>query len=251
MEDEHRHHQRRRHGDEEVTTVAQPGAADRHRGNEDQRPHEIPLLLDGQRPEMAQQRRVGRGEIRCPAQDLAPVADVENRPRQVPLQCRLLFWRAEQRSPDRHRDEHREHGRQQSPSPAQPELFETDPLLLLALVEQERGDQVAGDDEEHLDSEETARHPPEAAVIEHHCHDADRAEPVEARLVTHPPRPGGRDVDDVVGPDPPLVELSEAPQRWRISRLDRRCHAVRVQFNTASPSPHSAAATMYGVGIPA
>ena len=40
------------------------------------------------------------------------------------------------------------------------------PPVRLFLLEQQRGDQVAGDDEEHLDAEEPAVHPPEAGMVE-------------------------------------------------------------------------------------
>ena len=52
--------------------------------------------------------------------------------------------------------------RQQPPGPADPERAERDASAALALVEQQRRDQEAGDDEEHLDAVEPAGHPGEA-----------------------------------------------------------------------------------------
>lgn len=65
--------------------IAQAGQAEQER----QRPQNVELLLDGQRPQMAQQRGV-TGVVRDVADDLAPVAGVEDGPRQVPPQVGQL-----------------------------------------------------------------------------------------------------------------------------------------------------------------
>ena len=90
--------------------------------HERERPEQVPLLLDGEAPQVPQRRRIAGREVRHVADDLAPVGDVEDRPRQVASQLRQLLVRAEDRRPRRHRDEHRTERRQQSAGPAVPEL---------------------------------------------------------------------------------------------------------------------------------
>jgi hypothetical protein len=68
---------------------------------------------------------------------------------------------------------------------AQPELLQPHTTRALALLDQQRGDEEAGHDEEHLDAEESTVHPREPGVIQHHGRDRDRPQPVEPRLVAH------------------------------------------------------------------
>jgi len=62
---------------------------------------------------------------------------------------------------------------------------EMDAAVALPLGHEQQGDQVAGDDEEHLDPEETARQPARIGVVDHDRDDRDRAEAVEPRQVGH------------------------------------------------------------------
>ena len=62
------------------------------------------------------------------ADDLAPVAGVEDRPRQVSAERRSLLGRPEQGGPHGDGDQHREQRRQQPAGAPQPELLEARPV---------------------------------------------------------------------------------------------------------------------------
>ena len=127
-------------------------------GDERQRPHEVELLLDRQAPQVPQQRRVG-GVVRDVADDLAPVAEVGERPRQVAPHAGALGGRPDDERDDGDHGQHHAERRQQPAGPAQPELAEVDAPGRLALLDQQRRDQEAGHDEEHLDADPAAAHP--------------------------------------------------------------------------------------------
>ena len=60
-----------------------------------------------------------------------------------------------------------------------PESLEVYAAVLPPFRQQQRGDEVAADDEEDLDTQETAREPGELGVVEKHRDDRERAQPVE------------------------------------------------------------------------
>ena len=136
---------------------------------------------------MAQQRRVA-GEVRHVAEDLAPVAHVEHRPRDVAAQLRALLGRSGQRRPDRDEEDHGEERRQEPLGSTHPEPAERDTAVAVVFLEQQRRDQEPGHDEEHLDAEEPAVHPREPGVVQQHDDDRQGPQPVERRLVSHPLR---------------------------------------------------------------
>ncbi len=73
-------------------------------------------------------------------------------------------------------------GREEASGPPGPEgLRPMGPTT--ALADQEHRDEVAADDEEHLDTEEAARHPARVAVVDDHRNDRKGAQTVEAREV--------------------------------------------------------------------
>ena len=179
------HHQpngeQRQHGS--ATAVAFPtgrtGDQDEH-----QRPEQVPLLLHGQAPQVAKQGG-SAGEVGHMAEDLAPVGHVEDAPRVVAAQLRVLFGRPPQCRPHTHRQQHREQRGQQPAPTASPELTETDPTATIALLDEQAGDEIPGDDEEHLDPEEPPVHPPEPGVVEDDADHGQRANAVQAGLVAH------------------------------------------------------------------
>ncbi len=101
------------------------------------------------------------------------------------MQVGLLLRSAQQRHPDPDDDEHAEQRRQQPSGPSQPELAQMHPRSALALLDQQRRDEEAGDDEEHLDAEKATVHPSEPGVVEDDGNHRDRPQPVEAGLVPH------------------------------------------------------------------
>ena len=186
----------------------QPFAAEqRHPGGEDQWPEEVELLLDRERPEVAEQRRgLELFEVGLVAEDEVPVGEVEERGERVAAQ-RVDPVRLDDRRDDhRHRDEDADR-RQQAPRPPQPEPADPDVAAAPVLAEQERGDQVAADHEEDVDAEEAARHPADARVVEEDGEHGDRPQRVDPRHVGEAVvlRPAHR----VVNPSASLSQLLE------------------------------------------
>ena len=194
VQPERPHHQRHGDGAEQAGDRhrAQPRP---HQGDEGQRPQQVELLLDRQAPQVAQQRWVA-GVVRHVADDLAPVAEVAERPRHVPSHAAALLRRPDGERHHRHHREDDGERRQQPPCAPQPEPPEVGAERRLVLVEQERRDQEPGDDEEHLDADPPAVHPREPGVVADHGDDRQGAQPVEPRLVPEAPPAGtGRPLD--------------------------------------------------------
>ena len=59
VQHEHQRHQRERCSRKRLGSSAEATSAYRHRGDEHQRPNQVPLLFDGKRPEVAKQWRIG------------------------------------------------------------------------------------------------------------------------------------------------------------------------------------------------
>jgi hypothetical protein len=55
--------------------------------------------------------------------------------------------------------------------------------LLTPLCQQQRGDEVAADDEEDLDAEESTRHPRQTSMVEEHGDDGERTQTIKAGKV--------------------------------------------------------------------
>ena len=157
--------------DERHATTSEPHRQP-EREDDEQRPHEVELLLDRQRPEVLHRRRLEVGAVR----DLrvaceVPVLHVE-RAREDLLQERPpLHLRHEQERRHRAGAQHHERGRQDAPGPAHVELLEPHPPVPLGVAEQEPRDQEAGDDEEHVDADEARRECGGPEVVEHDAAD--------------------------------------------------------------------------------
>ena len=179
--------------------------------HEDERPDEVELLLDRQAPQVAQQRRIG-GVVGHVAEDLAPVAEVEQRPRQVASHVASRRRRADDQRDGGDHQQHHEEGRQQPAGPPQPELSEVDPAVALALLDQQGRDEEAGHDEEDLDADPPAGHPAEAGVVAEHDQHRQGPQAVEARLV---PEAAGPAPAALQHPPGAVVGLVGAAQRTR------------------------------------
>ncbi len=183
---EDRHPDRGRGGEPEddPRDDREPSARELGDAEEREGPHEVPLLLDRERPHVAQRR--GRGELRevgVPREHEAPVLHVEQRAEQVAAQPQRLLLGRHERAVRGH-DEQHQHQRGQEPArPAQPERLDGHAAGPGDLLQEQERDQEAGEDEEDVDAEEPGRGPADPAVEEHHGADRDRADPVEGRLV--------------------------------------------------------------------
>ncbi len=185
VEDEHQ--DRRREGEAE-DRQAEPGTQaprEPRLGDEldpedhQERPDDVELLLDRQRPEMVERagRLEGR-EVRDVVEDQPPVVDVCRGGRRRPPEVGRLV-RPEDRRPGDDDDQHQKQRRQQAPRPRQPERLQPD-AAALDLAEQDVGDQVAAEREEDADAEQAAGSPPEAEVVGDDAENRNRPQPVEA-----------------------------------------------------------------------
>ena len=120
-----------------------PAAHPSHPGQHDERPHQIELLLDGQRPQMSEWRgRPELGEVGDVLEDVPPVAVVEDARDQVAAHGRQLRA-VEERHPAQGDEQHHEERREQAPTPADPELPQPDPAAAVVLGREQIRDEVA------------------------------------------------------------------------------------------------------------
>ena len=146
-------------------------------------PHQIELLLDGQRPQVPEgRRRAELGEVGDVVEDVPPVAHVEDSRRQVAPQGHQLAP-VEQRGPAHGHEQHDEEGGQEPSRPTDPEMLQPDPAVAPVLGHQEIGDQVSREHEEDLHAEQPARRPPEVEVVGDHGQHGHGTDPVQPRQV--------------------------------------------------------------------
>jgi hypothetical protein len=145
-------------------------------------PGDVELLLDRERPEVVERRgRREAGEVGDVVEDQPPVVEVAGGAQRGGAEVGRLV-RADQRHPGHHHGEHQEEAGEQAAGAGSPERLQPDPAFV-HLVEQDVGDQVAAEGEEHTHAEQPAFGPAEFEVVEDHADHRDRAQPVEARHV--------------------------------------------------------------------
>ena len=176
--EEQRHEQGRAQPDGEGGAHPDPAGHGEQRERH-QRPDEVELLLDRERPEVHEQLGGGLVEVARAGGDLEPVR------REGERADHLAPDVDEQVLADEPRDEHAgddaQHERgQQSPGAAHPELGERDTTGAVVLTDEQRGDEEARDDEEDVDAEEAAGQPRRVEVVDEHTGDRKRAKSVEA-----------------------------------------------------------------------
>ena len=175
------------HGDRDAEPA--PAAASvTQEHEEDQRPDEIELFFDRQGPGVLQRRWRGElGEVRLVRVNEVPVVDVEQRGDGIAAQARQIdqtvgAGSAEHGIADEvegQRRHHEEERRQQAAGPAPPERSQVDAAGPDPLLQEERGDQEARQDEEEVDPQIPALGPAELEVVGHdadHCHPAQAVE---------------------------------------------------------------------------
>ena len=169
---------------------ARAAPADPQRGEEQQRPDEVELLLDAERPVV--QHRV----LRCAERQVVdrlerelPVRVIERRRDRVEAHLRAEDGRREEQHAGRDRDEHEQRDGQQAPRATGIERGECDRARALHLVDQQAGDQEPRDDVEDVDAHIAARDPRDPGVERQHEHDGDGAQALDVG----PERPGGPD----------------------------------------------------------
>ena len=152
-----------------------------------QRPRQVELLLDGERPRVAKDRRRGRRlEVVRARLDVAPVGDVEEGGDGVLAEPGEGATRRQQGGVEPGGGDHQQERGQEAAGPARPEPSEVDGAGAAALVEQERRDQQPAQDEEGVDAEEPALGPGHPTVEQQHGDDGDAPDPVERGHVAPP-----------------------------------------------------------------
>src|SRR5215213_1843103 len=153
---------------------------------ENRRPDQVELLFDSERPQMLEQRRTSDGlEVRLLAEDQIPVGHVPESSEYIAAQSRYLTGQEDYGESQGDHEQHVERG-EEPPRAPQPESLQVDATPLAPLREQERGYQVAANNEEDLDPEEAARDPGQLRVVKEYGDDGERAQAVQARTVTQP-----------------------------------------------------------------
>ena len=114
-----------------------PAHAEKH---EDCRPEQIELLFDGERPGVPERPRAMRVVVPDVREGVAEIAGAELHPAQA--------------GRGGHRDQEHVVGDEDAEDAAEVEHRKTDRAALLLLVEQQPGDQVSGNDEEHPHAED-------------------------------------------------------------------------------------------------
>ena len=149
-----------------------------------ERPHQVELLLDRERPEVAERRRAREEvEVRLARRDEPPVRDVEEAGDAVAAEPSELVGRDLDPGEDRHRDDHEQQGRQQPAGAPAPERQQPDALVAAPFEHQQGGDEEAAQHEEGVHAEEPTGEPLLVEVEGDHCRHGQGPQPVERRLV--------------------------------------------------------------------
>ncbi len=127
---------------------------------------------------MPQQFGAGLVEVARALRDREPVAGEGRGAEQLPVDAHEHVAADEGGDAGARPDDEGERG-QQAAGAAGPEPSEADAPLARVLGEQQRGDEVAAHDEEHVDPDETARREARDEVVAEHEHDGEGPHPVE------------------------------------------------------------------------
>ena len=163
---------------------AAPALGQPEHGQGDERPEQVELLLDGQRPGVLQGRGGQElGEVRLVGEDEVPVGVVEERGDGVrPEGARIDVGAAEPVVQGEHEQQDQDGG-QEPLGPTGPERPQPDPFGRHPLAGQQAGDQEAGEHEEQVDAEIAAVGPVEAEVVRDDPGDGEGPQPIEGREV--------------------------------------------------------------------
>ena len=177
-----RHHRRQhRHARAEAGCVAPNGQ--QHQPHQD-RPDQVVLLLDRQRPIVCRDLDIRLREIGFGVRDLHPVIDEERGTEELGAQLHRKI--AADRPHHRRRHNEDEQGqRGDTPQTPLPENPEAHALGKGDFPQQNRRDEEAGKHEEDVHAHESTRQEVAEKVVQHHgCH-RDPSQPVETRDLTN------------------------------------------------------------------
>ena len=148
-----------------------------HEQEDHRRPQDVELLLDRQRPEVPEDTHVVAEEAPV------PVGVIEDHRREAADGAVTDRRRRGQDHPDGDEGEEEPQGGQQPQRPPGVEVAQRDATRPSPFLEQEGGDEEAGEHEEHVDADEPARQRPLPEVADDHPGDGDRPQTVEGGAV--------------------------------------------------------------------
>ena len=208
-----------------------PGAGPEHRrdGDHQQRPEQVVLLLDTERPRVLQRRRrAALREVVGLLCDEGPVRHPEERGDGVVAQCGGGLRREE--CARRHHRQHHDDQRGQQPSRApDPEARQRDSPATGQFVEQQRGDQESAEHEEDVDTEEPAGNTGDAAVLGQDEPNRDGADAVQRRDALRPSAMSARGDTDLAH----CAKFRGRPTR-RIRKARWRCRRLRLRLTSSA-----------------
>ena len=158
-------------------------AEDPDAGQEHERPDEVELLFDRQRPQMVERKRWCEArEVRAVIRDREPVVDVEHGSEHLFAHGAELRG-VEERDPHADHGEHHEESRKQAARAPHPELTQPELAVPAPVAQQEIRDQVAGEREEHAHAQHPAAGARNVDVVDDDGENRNCANPVQARHV--------------------------------------------------------------------
>ena len=159
--------------------AAAEATGDPQQAEEDQRPEDVELLLDRQRPVVHEDLRSGIGEVTVRLRDLHPVVREEQGAEELWDQSDLHIS-AEEPGDGGGDDKDGDRRGDDAPGTPSPELLETDPAGRAEFADEQGGDEEAGEDEEDVHTEEAAGQGVAEEVVDDHGEYGDAAQSVES-----------------------------------------------------------------------
>ena len=168
-----------------------------HEEEEQERPHHVELLLDGQGPVVQYRALVGVGHVLGGLRGEPPVRAPQGGTDDVTGDALAVDRRDQCDGRGGGGGEDEGGQRQEPPDPPGVEVTDRDGARPGDLVDEQAGDEEAGQHEEDVDPDEAAADHSDARVERHHQHDGHRPQTLDVGTepTTSPtPRPCGRDV---------------------------------------------------------
>ena len=147
-----------------------------------QRKHQIELLFDCQRPHVQQRLFLCRTVKIAGVFGKVEVGDEDERGERAAAKVAVVQRRLDEKAGDKAGQHHRQQGREQPPDAALVKMRDGKSARG-NLRRNQPGDQVAGDDEEHIDANKTAGHSADAGMEQHDEHDRNGAQAVNVGAV--------------------------------------------------------------------
>src|SRR5665213_3185612 len=152
--------------------------------------------------------------------DEPPVAEVGDSGGKV-VSDRVELERVEERRPADYNEQHQKQRREQAPCPPPPELPEVDPSVSSKLRYEQIGNEIARQNKEHPDAEESTACPSKADVIRNDTEHGNGSNAIESREI------GPRALDRLRHRHSFYQVAGAAPTTW--ARRVSRCPQIAIQ----------------------